>query len=887
MGRTLLKNGGTAIFCKNHLFNKVKNVSFVEEFFQEKVFEGCAVEITCENTKLIILSVYRSPSGDLQSFFDKLDDILIRLCNYRNAKIILTGDLNIDSTPENNKFNSLSDILGCYGLRNHIDGYTRIRDTSASSIDYVCSNFNTEEVLKCEISHNALSDHSAQIAEFIIRHTNINTPEYRRSFSQNNINSFIYNISKENWHHVYNSVSVETGFSLFIETLKYYIDISFPLRLSYSNTNNSGKRWITKGIRISSEKIKILSYDLKINFSPQKEFYFKKYKQIYKKVIAEAKKLSNVNFYKNSQNKSKAAWQIINNNVHNKTKTKKKIQNIIKDNIIISEPCKIADHFNDYFINIPEKLRNELSDNIIPKELPYNLHYHTLFLDPINEMELGNIIKELKNSYSAGIDGITTNILKLSIEHNISPLVCLINRMFEEAVFPDVLKIAKIIPVFKKGNQEEIENYRPISLLSIISKIVERSIFNRIIRFLVKHKILHNSQHGFMRGKSTATAIYRFLDTLYENVDNNLKTVGIFMDLSKAFDLVDHKLLLSKLNAYGLRGKINELLESYLTNRYQFVEINGHYSDRKPVLTGVPQGSVLGPLLFILFMNDLPKIAQEQSLTMFADDTTYICSKESKLELLIEVEGVMEKFINWFSANKLFLNVNKTVFMHFTPRQKVYTESLLIRNNRKSITQMDTVKLLGIHIENNLGWKEHIDSICSKLTSTCYAIYRLRNITSTHVQITYYYAYFYSRITYGIAFWGRSHHCVRIFRLQKKCLRTIANVPHRTHCRNIFKAYKILPLPCIYMMEILLFVEKNISEFETNNYNHEYNTRQCAQLRIPSHQLTTVENNPRYIGVLLYNKLPPDIKYCRNFKRAVKEFLLLNCFYSIEEYLSF
>ena len=240
------------------------------------------------------------------------------------------------------------------------------------------------------------------------------------------------------------------------------------------------------------------------------------------------------------------------------------------------------------------------------------------------------------------------------------------------------------------------------------------------------------------------------------------------MDLSKAFDLINHALLLEKLERYGLRGKLGSWLRSCLSNRQQVVEIDDIRSAQLEISCGVPQGSVLGPLLFVLFINDLPNIVDECLLFMFADDNSLLIANDTVQDLVQNTQKSINAFVSKFSSDKLLINGTKMVFIHFTPRMLNYQESHLLRINGESVKQVKSTKFLGVFIDNALTWENHINELCKKLPSVCFALYRLKNVTNRKVLLSYYYAQFYSRIAYGITFWGGSHHCDRVFKLQKK-----------------------------------------------------------------------------------------------------------------------
>lgn len=468
-----------------------------------------------------------------------------------------------------------------------------------------------------------------------------------------------------------------------------------------------------------------------------------------------------------------------------------------------------------------------------------------------------------------------------------TPLTHLINLSLSEGTFPSILKTAKVVPLHKKGDNTLPENYRPVALLSTISKIVERVVFNRILNFATKNNILSQAQHGFRKKHSTQTAIMAFLNDLYENINQKNKCVGLFMDLSKAFDLINHKILIEKFVRYGLRGKMKDWLLSYLTNRYQVVDINGIKSEKLKIEYGVPQGSVLGPLLFLFYVNDLPKFFDE-FLVMFADDNSYLCCRNSIVNTLNMLQESVERFAEYFKSNKLFLNITKTVFIVFSPRNSVYDKSYLIKVEGKSLQQIHCTKFLGVTIDNALNWNTHIDIIAKKLSSTCYALYRLSQLANRQTLLSYYYAHFESRASYGIIFWGSSHNSNRLLKLQKKAVRYIIGASKFATCKNFFRDLQILPLPCVYILEILIYVKTNIELFLSNNYSHNYNTREADNLMIPLHSLSKYEESPKYMGIILYNQLPNNFKSIANitsYKREVKSYLLHHCFYSVKEYL--
>ena len=287
------------------------------------------------------------------------------------------------------------------------------------------------------------------------------------------------------------------------------------------------------------------------------------------------------------------------------------------------------------------------------------------FFQLTTPIEIINIVNELNSSKSAGFDEISTFLLKCVISYIAEPLSYVLNLALNNGIFPKKMKLAKVCPIFKAGDKSDFSNYRPISLLSSFSKIFEKVIATRIISFIEKHSIISLSQYGFRKKHSTYMAIMKLHEAISEAIDNNEYCIGIFIDLSKAFDTLNHTILLEKLNYYGIRGCANNLIKNYLQNREQYVQFNNCTSSKKSIEYGVPQGSILGPLLFILYINDIVNVSKVLRFILFADDTNILYSNRNLSQLVHVVNCELDLLSTWFKANKLSLNVKKTNFMLF------------------------------------------------------------------------------------------------------------------------------------------------------------------------------------------------------------------------------
>jgi hypothetical protein len=428
-------------------------------------------------------------------------------------------------------------------------------------------------------------------------------------------------------------------------------------------------------------------------------------------------------------------------------------------------------------------------------------------------------------------------IIKSLYKSFIVPLTHVLNLSITQGVVPNELKIAKIIPLFKHGDSKLMKNYRPISVLPVFSKILEKLVYKRTIEFIKKHNILYAYQFGFREKHSTALALALLSDKINESFSENKFTIGVFLDFSKAFDTVDHSILLQKLEHYGIRGLALSWFKSYLSNRYQFVHFDGTSSTREKVCCGVPQGSVLGPLLFLLYINDLCMVSDKLFSILFADDSNMFLTGTNLDDMFNIMNQELAKILSWLNANKLSLNIEKSNYIIFS-RKNINTSNAIYING-KEVEKVVYTKFLGVLIDTKLSWKFHINYIKKKMAKGIGILCKAKRRLESDSLKTLYYSFIYPYITYCVEVWGCIYksNLQPIISMQKKVVKIISFSSYREKSTPLFLKLKILNIFQLVYYKILLFMYKYeqgelpigfLNWFTRNRDIHRYNTRQAA-----------------------------------------------------------
>ena len=639
---------------------------------------------------------------------------------------------------------------------------------------------------------------------------------------------------------------------------------------------------------------------------------YKKIKNIVEKHISKAKHDYYTNYFNKYSHDSRKQWSMINRILNRKQRSKNIVNKLVVNGNVINDTSEISEAFNEYFVNIAQNLK----DIGGPREVYSTLNSSkrsriSIELEPCTATEIKEIINSFKNKATA--DTSMHALKHVSLE--VTPiLVHTINASLTQGIFPSDLKCAKVLPLFKGGSKVDISNYRPISLLPIFSKIYERVMHTRIYKFLNSKDAIYSGQYGFRKGHSCEHALLSAQHNILHALDKKQIAILLLIDFSKAFDMVDHKILIDKLDHYGIRSNALLWMKSYLLNREQYICNGKNKSSIRSIKYGVPQGSILGPLLFIIYVNDIPEISRLAKFVMYADDANIIIYGSNMNEIQSKIEQVISKLQVWVGQNGLKMNLKKTKYMLFA-NKNIKTNNIEIFIENTKIERVAHERFLGVIIDDKLNWAIHRRTLASKISRNAGILYRLKGTVPHKVILTLYYSFIQSHLCYCPMLWGLgSNSAIKsIFISQKKAVRAVeqnfinyaydkdtGKLPG--HTKPTFTKYNLQTVHNIILQHVLTFMQKiynksapcqTRSYFTVTNKNKIEQTRQSRSVlnffeipktRLKSFDKTIFIQGPRMYNIICtnFNKtmltskndLPLHRRYTTPFKNACKSYIL-------------
>lgn len=873
------KNDGTVIYVNKALKASVMNFSF-----DKSKVNFCKINFNIHEVSYEILCGYRPPSSNTQLFFDDLEDYFSN--KTRKQIELLIGDMNINiSSKESMEANQYVSLLNFYGFCSAINGPTRVTSTSSSCLDHVFvkNSFRSSSFEQSTfILENDISDHYPVMINFSCKNNKNKNKQVSKIISTFNPEIFENLIKGEGWKEVLEANNSEIAVQYFTKKIDLYMNKATKQKTIFYREQKKIKPWITTGLISAIKKRDKLKKMLLHSNTLENRNNYLNYRNNLNKIINKQK----FDYYKKEiythQNDFKKIYRIISDAVNENKDHSENLEIKNDNNDLFPNKKDMANYCNAFFINVGKKMADKIKRPKIITQIK-SKYPSSMFLKPVNKNEIIKHINSLKNNCSPGYDGIQTKIIKQFYTYMINPLVHIINLIFKNGIVPESFKTSVVTPIFKTGDKNKINNYRPISVITNFAKIFEKCLKERLTNFLSMNNILSKNQFGFRSGISTSDAILKVTKTITKHLDKGRKCLAAFLDLAKAFDTVPLDFLLDVLDIYGVRGIVLNVFESYLIGRKQKTKVNNTFSDSSEVLMGIPQGTVLGPLLFSIYINSLTDILLDNGLVVsYADDTVVIFLGESWEEVYEKTVLGLSKIKNWLDSFKLTLNVDKTNYIAFslTSANRPNFNTIKINGFDKEIKEVEFIKYLGVIIDQHLKWKHHITRLTNNLRKLIRKFYMIREILNEHLLICVYKALVESLLRYAIIVWGS------VYENALKPLKTIQNYI----LKIIFRRNKMFPTCQLYNEKILaarsLFVLGVCSYvFEnpttTQHVNHLHCTRFNFErnFQIPNSSTSLNLRSIDYLGPKIFNILPVTVRVTvsrRVFHRECVKFIATN-----------
>lgn len=874
-------------YTKNCLNQNDGVVAYVHEeipatFVEPEISEGNCLVITIDKEYSIICS-YRPPCFRNPSNY--INSLELILQSVATQNIIFTGDINLDILPNNvnNNTNSYLDLMAMYGLVPGVNLPTRVN----TCIDHIM--VKSCHPWKTIVFEQQLTDHSPIL--LYINKTGISRKNIAHSKLSIKYHDLLDQLSKETWTDLYSMNDVNTAVELFVNRLCLYISKNTKTTRVPKNKRPL-KPWITFGVVRSIRKRDKLYKEMKRdpeNISIRKKYI--DYRNVCNKIIKTLKRQYYQSRLDMHSRNIKEIWKTI-KEACNFNQNKISAFDLLSNQ---PNPIDSLNQVNNFFISVGQKLSDVIltklnvteQDLIRPPKIE-NTPGNSLALFLTDENEIKAIINSLRTSSAPGIDKITTTTLKKIILHVTKPITYLCNMSLQQGVFPDICKTSIVCPIYKSGDKCDPSNYRPISLLSTISKILEKLVNKRLVSFLEKNNLISEQQFGFRAKKSAEDAVLKLTNLITDSLDKKEACVGVFLDLRKAFDTVSIPILLMRLENVGIRGVPLEWFKTYLNDREQRVRIGETLSDVGINKFGVPQGSTLGPTLFLVYINEISKLSLPgMELLMFADDTVLVFHDKSWQSVATLAERGLAQVTSWLENSLLSLNTSKTKFLCFSKtsasapaydfRIKIHmypcnrqTEFVSVACTCENLDRVTDIKYLGVIVDSNLSWKCHVATLTARVRKLIYIFKQLRTFATHQILIQSYKALCECLINYCICAWGNAAktHLIQVERAQRALLKVMLYLPYRHPTVEVYKMANVLTVRKMYVYQILKRYHANVVPYIPKT------SKRIDRCPVPLAHSKLAQRHFKVVAPRLYNKMNKTLKTKNMTKNKFKKVVL-------------
>jgi hypothetical protein len=857
--------GGAAVYINSSIKYEVvsKTVLGQNWFVMIKIYKGM---------KSGLYSVlYHSPSESKKLFLNYFERWLEDFMDPRFPNIIL-GDFNIDVSKNRYYSKKLIDLYEFYGLRQIVTDYTRITNGSNSIIDLVLTN-ETDLITYMEDKAN-IADHRTIVIESITTRQEkvknyeeievLDWKDYSKQKLINELNKFDFNTIK--------NISIHAKTEILCEKLSSAVNVLVKKKKIKIKDKND---WFVSELYILQHERNV-AYNI-ATFTDTDEDWTK-YRTIRNRYVKQCKLLYNkdieetIEKYKKD---SKELWKVLKKLMKKKDKQPDKVQ---FENGEESNEQIIAEKFNDFFISSIVKINDNIeASNVDPIESVGSYPDHTFEFEEIDLTYIKNIVKNMKNKASS--DGVSVKVIEDAMEVIGGTLVDIINESLRTGQVPETWKTSVVIPIPKVPNTKKCEEFRPINMLSNLEKILEIVVKEQLVQYLDENNLLIAQQSGFRASHSCETALNLVLSSWKDSVQNNKVIVAVFLDLQRAFETIDRKVLLRKLERYGIKNAALRWFQNYLEGRTQATKFGKTTSTLAYNNLGVPQGASLSPILFTLFINDIVKIIKHSEINLFADDTLIAVAANSVEEAVTKINEDLKLVSEWLKANKLKLNIKKTKSMIVTLKKKININEIKIKIDDKEIEIVSEMKYLGVFIDNKLNFNKNVDYISKKIARKYGLLCRLNKKLTPACKITLYKSLISPHIDYcsSILFSATNEQFGKLQKLQNKIMRLIIGCNRYTRINDMLSTLGWLNVKqrVYFNTLVLIFKMKNhmLPNYLSEKLSyvrdmHDHNTRTRNNFVLPNYTKAVSQNSVFYKGIRLFNQMSDEMKNAR----TVKEF---------------
>lgn len=860
------KNDGLLIFVRETLNTEVTHVKL-------KSSQATISRIAFEQGGLSfgLTAAYKPPPITELVFLNDLADFFEDSLN-RDIEIF-TGDLNIDIEKKQNPIaNVYLSLMGQNGFVSYINSPTRVTHETSTCIDHL---FIRKKIKKRNLKFKSFIL-KAEITDHYPIMLNVNLDEKPLNESEEQLNYYHHinydllkqHLSVQDWSGVLEAEDPEQATDSFVDIFGKSIQNSTSKRRIKNTNHKKIKDWITTGLITSIRHRDKLKNKLKQRFTEEQNTIYK----IYRNKLNHLIKKQKFNFYKSQIEKNgnnvKKIYKVIADATNEKSKVKSSNYMFVdKHNHNFSNTLEMANFCNTYFINIGVEMEKKINNAQYPIAEKENLQ-NSLYLRPVTKNELIKQISTLKNDSAPGKDGISTRVIKHVHMEIIEPLMYIINLIFKTSIIPKHFKESVITPIYKNGEKNKIQNYRPISLINNFAKLFEKCLKERLVNFFDHNNIISPNQFGFSEGLSTADAMYSLISEITTNLDESKKVIAVFIDLAKAFDTVPHQRLLEVLSRNGVRGKVLELFKNYLSERDQFLKLNETLSHPLKIRIGVPQGTILGPILFITYINGLLNLNINGKIISYADDTVLVFTGETWEDTKEAVSRGFGTVKQWLDSFKLSLNISKTNYIAFSltnMNRPNFTEIQTSEEEDSCVPAVKKIKYLGIIIDQHLKWTEHISYLTKKIRILIHKFYLLREFLCTKLIKLVYRSLVESLLRYGLVVWGGTYksNLQPLTVIQNSILKVMFRKDRRYSTKALYNS-EICNINCLYIHSICTYIHKKETLKRFVSHHHQTRANVGGHLVIPPNKKTINLKFANYLAPKFYNMIPKKIKdICR------------------------